>query len=451
MRAIIYARISRDRAGAGLGVERQSSDCESLAESLGWTIAETHTDNDISAYSGKRRPGYEAMLEALRQGHANAVIAWHTDRLHRSLVELEEFIEVCQRHDVTVRTVRSGPLDLSTPSGQMTARIMGAVARHEVDHAVQRVKTAHHHAAMSGRAHGKIPFGYQAVRDKSGKIVDRLPHPTEAALVQEAFERVLAGESVRSVWTSWNEREIPTPRGKKWGPQMMRDLLMRPVYAGLRSHRGQLYPGTWEPLVTREQHDRVVAMLSDTTRVMHRGTAARYLLTGIARCGVCGEAMFRLKSHGYDALACTTNHCTSRKMELVDELVEEAILQWCESISSVDELHDPQAAADLAEARRLRQKIARSVELVDEEDLSPESLAALEKRLLPKIRRLEKSAQRTPHPLVLELLGANARPTWANMEIADRRTVVRALATITINRTRHGYKFDPASIHLEWL
>lgn len=450
MQALIYARISKDREGAGLGVDRQRSDCEGLAESLGWTVVDTLTDNDISAYSGKRRPGYEALLDALREGRANAVLAWHTDRLHRSLVELEAFIEICQRHDVTVRTVRSGPLDLSTPSGQMTARIMGAVARHEVDHARQRVKTAHRQAAVNGRAHGKIPFGYQAVRDRAGKIVERVPHPVEAPLVREAVDRVLAGESVRAVWTSWNERGIPTPRGKQWGPQMMRDVLLRPVYAGLRVHRGELYPGSWEPLITREQHEKVVALLSDSTRIMHRGTEAKYLLTGIARCGVCGEYMWRLKSHGYDALTCLKNHCTSRKMELVDGMVEEAILRWCESVSSVDELADPEAAAALVEARRLRAKLDRAIELVDDDKLSPESLAKLEQRLLPKIRRLEKSAQRTPHPHVLELLGPNARPHWAKMDIADRRAVVRSLVTVTINPTRSGYRFDPSAIRVEW-
>ena len=88
-RAAIYCRISEDRTGAGLGIERQEHDCRELADQLGWTVVEVFADNDLSAYSGTPRPGYQALLDALRAGTADAVICWHTDRLHRRPVELE--------------------------------------------------------------------------------------------------------------------------------------------------------------------------------------------------------------------------------------------------------------------------------------------------------------------------------------------------------------------------
>ena len=142
MQAVIYARISRDREGAGVGVERQAEDCRDLADRLGWTVVGTFTDNDVSAYSGKLRPGYRAMLDALEAGKAGAVLAWHTDRLHRSPVELEEFIDLCDRRGIDVRTVRAGTVDLSTASGKMVARMLGAAARHEVEHNIERQKRA---------------------------------------------------------------------------------------------------------------------------------------------------------------------------------------------------------------------------------------------------------------------------------------------------------------------
>ena len=74
----IYVRISRDRAGAGLGVERQEQDCRALADQLGWAVVDFYSDNDISAYSGKRRPDYERMLADISAGRINAVIAWRT-------------------------------------------------------------------------------------------------------------------------------------------------------------------------------------------------------------------------------------------------------------------------------------------------------------------------------------------------------------------------------------
>ena len=59
-------RISKDKTGGGLGVARQRADCEALAASLGWSVAGVYENNDISAYSGKRRPSYERMLADLR-------------------------------------------------------------------------------------------------------------------------------------------------------------------------------------------------------------------------------------------------------------------------------------------------------------------------------------------------------------------------------------------------
>jgi site-specific DNA recombinase len=58
-------------------------------------VAEVFADNDLSAYSRKRRPRYRAMLEAIRCGRIGAVLAWHTDRLHRSPIEMEEYISAC--------------------------------------------------------------------------------------------------------------------------------------------------------------------------------------------------------------------------------------------------------------------------------------------------------------------------------------------------------------------
>src|SRR5215218_9436478 len=146
-RAAVYTRISQDRisqdrTGAGLGVERQETDCRAFAERLGWTIVAVHSDNDVSAYSGKPRPGYRALLADLRAGVADAVVCWHIDRLHRSPTELEEYITVCEPRGVPTQTVKAGPLDLASASGRMVARQLGAVSRFESEHHSERARRA---------------------------------------------------------------------------------------------------------------------------------------------------------------------------------------------------------------------------------------------------------------------------------------------------------------------
>src|SRR5579884_3389761 len=105
MEAGIYCRISEDREGAGLGVERQRADCEALVHQRRWRVVDVYVDNDLSAYSGKPRPEYRRMLRDVEAGRLGAIVAWHTDRLHRSPREFEELMGRCDRHKGRAETV----------------------------------------------------------------------------------------------------------------------------------------------------------------------------------------------------------------------------------------------------------------------------------------------------------------------------------------------------------
>ena len=58
------------------------------------------------------------MLDDIRTGRAEVVIAWHTDRLLRDMGDLETYITACRITDtgdgVPTYTVRSGRIDQST-------------------------------------------------------------------------------------------------------------------------------------------------------------------------------------------------------------------------------------------------------------------------------------------------------------------------------------------------
>src|SRR5664280_2636329 len=122
--AAVYARISSDVEGGGQGVTRQLEDCRRLAGELGWLVAEEYVDNDLSAYSGKTRPGYERMLADLRDGTRDAVLVYHVDRLTRRPIELEQFVAALDA--ARVRHVRFvvGDMDLGSGDGLLVARFL---------------------------------------------------------------------------------------------------------------------------------------------------------------------------------------------------------------------------------------------------------------------------------------------------------------------------------------
>ncbi len=97
-RAFIYNRISDDREGLALGVERQNEDNHATAERLGVVVVKVFTDNDISASPGskKYRAEYHEMMRLAWQGEADLIIAYTTSRLTRNPLENEEQIKLAR-------------------------------------------------------------------------------------------------------------------------------------------------------------------------------------------------------------------------------------------------------------------------------------------------------------------------------------------------------------------
>ena len=200
MRTAIYTRISQDSSGQELGVTRQLEDCTALADRLGWDVVTVHTDNDLSAYSGKRRPGFEALLDGMKTGQYDALVCWHTDRLYRSMKDLERLIEIADAARVEIRTAQGGTLDLSTSAGRMVARILGSVSRQESEHSSERRVRAYVQKAENGR--------WQTANRPFENTMDGQPLEPEATAYRTAVADVLAGKSIRKVAAEWNAKGV---------------------------------------------------------------------------------------------------------------------------------------------------------------------------------------------------------------------------------------------------
>ncbi|MGH3490217.1 MAG: recombinase family protein [Actinopolymorphaceae bacterium] len=255
MRAVTYLRISDDRTGRAAGVTRQGEDCDHLADASGWPIVDRFVDNDVSASNGKPRPEYQRMLAAIRAGNVDAVIAWHPDRLYRRPADLEELIEITERQRVTIRTVRAGELDLSTPTGRMVARILGDVARHEIEHKTdrwQRSVIQNRRAGEWSNSRDRL-FGY----NRDGEI-----NPDEAERLRWICAQLISGRSMLRVLQQLNDEGVLTTRGNTWATSVLRRLLLNPRIAGHATHKGEVVGrGTWEPILDDATWEAVKARL----------------------------------------------------------------------------------------------------------------------------------------------------------------------------------------------
>ncbi|CAB4912244.1 unannotated protein [freshwater metagenome] len=291
LRAGIYVRLSLDASGEGHGVARQEVECRAYVERRGWAVAHVYADNDTGAFTGKRRPGYEAMLHDLRQGAIGAVVIWHVDRLTRRPLELETFIDLCEQHGVELGTVQ-GEIDLATPGGRLFARQLGAFARYEQEHKAERLRASNRQQALSGRLRrggGVRAFGYET----DGMTI----REDEARVLRDCAQRIIDGESLRSVVRSLNERKVLTSAGNAWSGNALKRMLSNPRLIAKRTYNGEVVAdGEWPPILTPEVQEKVVARLWNAERTAaadRTGYAPRrYLLGGgLLVCGLCGTTL----------------------------------------------------------------------------------------------------------------------------------------------------------------
>ena len=458
-RAAIYCRISADLTGEAAGVDRQEGLCRELADLHGYDVEHVIVDNDVSAYSGVERPGYEHLLRLVETGRVDVVVAYHVDRLYRRILDLGRLAATIERHRVEVRTVSAGEVDLSTASGRFTAQILAAAAEHESARIGERVAAKHRQNASQGRAHGGgRPYGYRRVGPGKLEVV-----PEEAAVIRDLADRVLRGASLNSLVIDLNERNVPTVRGGKWRPNSLSKLLRAGRLAGLREVDGEVIgEGDWEPILDHQTWKRVAA------RITHAPTGRRprrNLLAGFVVCAECGSKM-KARSEGKPSKSNHRNRqyacdkagghgCGSNSVnaERVEHIIIGLVLGTVANT-------DLRAAA----ARRVESTSAHIVKrLAADRSLLDDLAADLGNRRISRAEWLAAS-----DPIRERIAAAEAElgradavdsipsgrldaDRWAELEFDEQRAVVGALVDhVAIRKGHRGRTFDPSRVSVVW-
>ena len=124
--------------------------------------------------------------------------------------------------------------------------MLGVVARAESEQMGERISAKHAANARAGKSHGgPRPYGFRRVAAGELELV-----PEEAEVLRDLAERAVAGEAIRSLARSLNERDIPTVRGGYWRDKAVRDMLFSPRLAGLVPSKGEpVADASWEPII----------------------------------------------------------------------------------------------------------------------------------------------------------------------------------------------------------
>jgi site-specific DNA recombinase len=461
VRAGIYARISSDREGDGLGVARQVEDCERLAERKGWRVLERYVDDDVSAYGGKGRPEYARMLDDLRSGVIDGVVVWHLDRLHRQPKELEEFFDVCKAARVDRLASVTGDIDLADHDGQFMARILGAVAKKESDDKSRRIRRKHEELAERGKRSGGGSRAYGFERD--GVTI----RESEAVIVRECARRFLAGESIRSICADLNERGVPAASGGAWSPQTLRRMLGSGRISGQREHRREIITAAeWPAIIDPTETAQIRARLADPERRTNK-SARRYLLTGgLLRCGHCGEPLVaRPRSGGLRRYACAKgpgfSGCgrTYINADPVEAFVVEMILFRLDSpelaAAASSRASEPEAERWQAEIDAARRQLEELAQAYGEQQITMAEVIAARKPIEARLSAARRQLGKLSRTAALDGYLGNAdalREAWQGLDLSRQRAIVTALLDrIEVGPARRGYnRFDESRLRPVW-
>lgn len=451
--AVIYARQSLDREGEGVAVARQLQDCRQLAKLHDVIVDREFVDNDRSATKGPR-PAFDDLLEAVRAGEVDTIVCWHPDRLYRRVRDLVDLVELAEKHTLRIFSVKGGDLDLSTPAGRMIAGMLGHAAQYEVQHKGERQKNANLERAKRGERHfGNRPFGYER-RDGVVTVVEE-----EAAVLREAINRYIAGESWYAIARDFKGRGIVGLSGRPFSYQNLRQRAINPALAGVRTYLGDVVneDGAWPPIIDKVTWERFQTALAVRGQQQDWDKKIKYLGSGLYRCGKCGGAMKVTRDYpSRMPVYMCENLDVRRRLDRVDELVEAALIARL-SQPDVLKLLTPSedVSALAAESQDLRARMAGLAELFADGTLTAAAVRAQKAKLDARLLALQ---QRIASAEGGEILGLIARAEdverhWREvMPLKGKRRIVDALATVTIHPTNLGGRneFRPEHVTIEW-
>ncbi|MDQ6854494.1 MAG: recombinase family protein [Actinomycetota bacterium] len=447
-RTAIYTRISRDDDGDALGVKRQERDCRQLADTKGYDVVDVLSDNDLSAYNGKRRPSYDRLLEGLRDGTYDAVIAWKFDRLSRT--GIRGLTPLLDALDGRPLVCVMDSVDTSTPMGEGVAGMIASMAKQEAKNTGDRVRRKKDELAEAGRpAGGSRAFGFTA---------DGMHHDKrEARLIREAVRRLLSGESLAAVARDWNRRKVPqVAGGAGWVSATLRRIITAPRIAGLRVHRGQIVgPAAWKPIVSRDDFEalqvRVAAKKGQPKR--------RSFLTGIVHCAECGQPMVRdVQYHRrvwrcrprFQRPGCGKVSCPADPLE---EIITEALLTAVDGpgLARMRAATNTGAGEELAAAEAALRDLAElfGAGTISQAEWLTARRGAEERAETARRKLADDSAGRA---LTSYATPGALRATWPTLDVDQRRTILTAvIERVDVAKgAGNGARFDAERIEPIW-
>ena len=469
----VYIRVStEDQAREGFSLGEQEEKLLQLCNFKELEVYKVYKDAGISAKDMEHRPQFQEMLQDMKEGKINYIVAYKLDRITRSVRDLEELISVLEQYNCFLLCDRDD-VNTSTANGRFFVRMLTVLSQLEIEIVSERTKFGLNGAIKSGHIPGQRPFGYTKSEDKK-MIVDNATRP----YVEKIFDMYLEGKSFQQIANYFKENNI-YPK-KKWRDTTIQKIIDNKIYMGDYEQYKRIgkqedlepivYMNVVEPIISRAKWEECQRQKERNQRTYTRDRI--YTFFQRLKCPSCGRIMKCKGSGGTKRkyMYYTCEHCHVNFNEnYVEELLESFIYDLLEYDMAVKKfflpiLEDKNNKIDTTtidkeirnlEKQRDRIKQAYIKGIVEMEDFKEEykliedKLANLENKKLELVN-LE-TFNYSPHELLaerdlerekmirLDTLNSLLKSKWNDMDKSEKQEFIsKFIDTIEIKKDSKG-------------
>ncbi len=218
MKAIGYARRSKESGDRAVSVEDQRERIDAYCREQGFTLAETLTDDGVS---GGKRERFSRIRDAMRQHRAGVLVVYHLDRFARDLAGGLDTLDGFARRGVELHVVGRGRIEADTASGFLTTSVELLLADHYRRAIGEKTRDALARLRSQGRRTSRFPpYGFAFANDG----VSLQPVEAERRAIEEAV-RLRPGRSLRTLSAELARRGFVARSGKPFVPSVLRDIV----------------------------------------------------------------------------------------------------------------------------------------------------------------------------------------------------------------------------------
>ena len=323
----IYIRVStEDQAREGFSLGEQEEKLRQLCKYKGFEIFKVYKDTGISAKDMKNRPAFQTMLEDMKNGLINYIVAYKLDRVTRSVRDLEVLISTLEKYHCYLICDRDD-VNTSTANGRFFVRMLTVLSQLEIEIVSERTKFGLNGAIKAGHIPGKCPLGYYRDKDKTLKIDN-----STKDIVVRIFEMYLEGKSYQTIANILNKEKVLYPEVKHWIDSSVNRIINNKIYMGDyerykydNDRETELFMDVVPAIITRAMWEEVQKQKETNQRAYCRNRV--YIFFQKLVCPNCGQIM-TCKGTGGKKSKYMYYYCDTCKLYYNEDEIENCLIDY---------------------------------------------------------------------------------------------------------------------------